>query len=55
VDVQQWLQREKEARYVASTVRALRSSAGGAYCKFDHGWTRPVAAAAAVFKGSKHN
>lgn len=55
VDVQQWLQKEKEARFVASTIRALRSSAGGAYCKFDHGWTRPVAAAAAVFKSSKQD
>jgi len=53
MDVQQWLQREKEARTVERTVRALRSSAGGVYCEFDHGWKRPVAAAAAVFKSSK--
>jgi hypothetical protein len=53
VDVQQWLQREKEARAVVALVRTLRASAGATYCEFDHGWTRPVAAAAAVFKGAK--
>jgi hypothetical protein len=51
IDVQQWLQREKEARAVGRTVRALRSSVGGVFCEFEHGWTRPMGAAAAFFKG----
>ena len=54
LDVQQWLQREKEARVVERTVRALRTSSGGKYCEFDHGWKRPMAAAAAL-KDSKTN
>ncbi|KIW04637.1 uncharacterized protein PV09_04383 [Verruconis gallopava] len=53
IDVRQWLQREKEGRAVESTVRALRASAGGKYCKFDHGWEPPKGAVAAVFKTKK--
>lgn len=53
IDIPSWLQREKEARAVATMVRALRSSMGGAFCEFDHGWTRPVAAAAVALKGKK--
>jgi hypothetical protein len=53
IDVQQWLQQEKEARVVERTVRALRTSVGGVFCEFDHGWTRPMGSAAAVFKGAK--
>ncbi|OCL01861.1 hypothetical protein AOQ84DRAFT_443746 [Glonium stellatum] len=37
-----WMEREKEARKVESMVRALRSSAKGVYCKFDHGWSPPI-------------
>jgi len=36
-----WMEREKEARKVESMVRALRNSARGVYCKFDHGWSPP--------------
>lgn len=39
--VLQWLQREKEARRVASAVRLLRTSAKEKYCMFDHGWIPP--------------
>jgi hypothetical protein len=40
-DVLKWLQREKEARKVASSVRLMRTSAKGRYCAFDHGWAPP--------------
>jgi hypothetical protein len=40
-DVLKWLQREKEARKVASSVRLMRTLAKGQYCAFDHGWTPP--------------
>ncbi|TID27098.1 Carboxy-cis/cis-muconate cyclase [Venturia nashicola] len=42
IHVPDWLGRESQARNLASTVRMLRKSAGGAFCTFDHGWTAPV-------------
>ncbi|KAF2103766.1 hypothetical protein NA57DRAFT_31036 [Rhizodiscina lignyota] len=36
--VKRWLEREKEARRVASTIKALRSSVGGKFLFVEHGW-----------------
>lgn len=53
-EVQKWLEREKVARNVGMAIRLQRRSWGGTFCKVDHGWERPVAAAAAVLgKGKK--
>lgn len=40
-DLRYWMVAEKESRRVGSTIRALRSAAGGAYCSVDHGWSAP--------------
>lgn len=42
IHVPDWLERESQARNLASTVRMLRKSAGGVFCTFDHGWSAPV-------------
>lgn len=42
IHVPDWLEKESQARNLASTVRMLRKSAGGAFCTFDHGWSAPV-------------
>ncbi|KAJ9666175.1 hypothetical protein H2201_003608 [Coniosporium apollinis] len=40
-EVNGWLEKEKEARAVASRVKAARR-ARGVFCHFDHGWIPPV-------------
>lgn len=42
IHIPDWLEKESQARSLASTVRLLRKSAGGAFCTFDHGWSAPV-------------
>lgn len=42
IHVPDWLEKESQARSLASTVRMLRKSTGGAFCTFDHGWSAPV-------------
>lgn len=42
IHVPDWLEKESQARTLASTVRLLRKSAGGIFCSFDHGWSAPV-------------
>ncbi|RDI86729.1 Carboxy-cis,cis-muconate cyclase [Venturia inaequalis] len=53
IHVPDWLERESQARNLASTVRMLRKSAGGAFCTFDHGWSAPVIHVAPKKDGEK--
>lgn len=36
--VKRWLEKEKEARRIAGTIRAIRSSAGSKWIEFEYGW-----------------
>jgi hypothetical protein len=42
IHIPDWIEKEGQARSLASTVRLLRKSAGGSFCTFDHGWSAPV-------------